>query len=381
MGIYYKNYSKKTPIGYKDLEYIESSGSQYVSIAVGSANVDFVIDCILYYTSNYPRLLKFSSGYNVEVKSDNTSLYFGSQWQVGGTITGKRCTCKKVGNTFYYDNGTLKNSTTYSTSANGTLLLFAETTSLNNPSKTRMYSMKITKTSDSTLLFDLIPALRESDNKAGLYDLVNNKFYASATSTALVAGTVCAITPIIMKSGLSGYKVLEYITSTGSQYIKTGVYLTKKGYKATVAYKITGSASDQCMFGVYFDGSAYSYRCGNTNNNNFTSTTSNGIVTAVGSVTTSYNSSYQFMIFAKQRYDNGTVDSKATGNLYSCKIWDGNTLIRDYIPVQRLSDGAVGLYDIVNKTFSVSAEGTAFKAGTVLSNKLQGIYLGSKRII
>ena len=37
--------------------------------------------------------------------------------------------------------------------------------------------------------------------------------------------------------------------------------------------------------------------------------------------------------------------------LYSAKLYDGETLGRDFVPAQRDSDGANGLYDLVNNTF------------------------------
>ena len=39
------------------------------------------------------------------------------------------------------------------------------------------------------------------------------------------------------------------------------------------------------------------------------------------------------------------------GYIKSCKIWDNNALIRDYIPVIRNSDNKPGMYDRVTKTF------------------------------
>lgn len=166
-----------------------------------------------------------------------------------------------------------------------------------------------------------------------------------------------------------GYKDLEYIESTGSQHIATGVYLTKTGLSANLQYTITGSASDQAMFGLHYDSAgSYSYRCG-THNNNFTTTTdSSGITTASGATTSQTNSKYQFIIFAKQRYDDGEVDSNATGQLYNAQIYDNGVLIRDFIPALRTNDNVAGLYDLVNDTFYPSSSSTAFVAGEELTD-------------
>ena len=56
----------------------------------------------------------------------------------------------------------------------------------------------------------------------------------------------------------------------------------------------------------------------------------------------------------------GTVDErKASAKLYSCKIYDDDLLIRDFIPVKNDSD-QVGLYDLVEEKFYANAGTGAF---------------------
>ena len=66
--------------------------------------------------------------------------------------------------------------------------------------------------------------------------------------------------------------------------------------------------------------------------------------------------------------------SNAKFRIYSFKIykdsWDA--IVRDYIPVKRISDGAVGLYDFKNNTFSPSATETPFIAGNEIGSTLGG---------
>ena len=49
-------------------------------------------------------------------------------------------------------------------------------------------------------------------------------------------------------------------------------------------------------------------------------------------------------------------------DLYACKIYDGETLVRDYIPCKNQS-GKAGLYDTIGGIFYSSATGTEFEAG------------------
>ena len=56
----------------------------------------------------------------------------------------------------------------------------------------------------------------------------------------------------------------------------------------------------------------------------------------------------------------GTVDErKASAKLYSCKIYDDDLLIRDFVPVKNESD-QVGLYDLVEEKFYANAGTGAF---------------------
>lgn len=47
-------------------------------------------------------------------------------------------------------------------------------------------------------------------------------------------------------------------------------------------------------------------------------------------------------------------------SIYHCKIWQGNSLKRDYVPAFSRSENKYGLYDRVNDTFSASLTSTGF---------------------
>ena len=49
--------------------------------------------------------------------------------------------------------------------------------------------------------------------------------------------------------------------------------------------------------------------------------------------------------------------------VYSCKLYDGETLIRDFVPCFRKSDDVVGMYDLVNNVFYTSASTGVFTKG------------------
>ncbi len=58
-----------------------------------------------------------------------------------------------------------------------------------------------------------------------------------------------------------------------------------------------------------------------------------------------------------------TTGGSIKGRFWYVKIWDGDTLIRDYVPCVRKSDSKAGFYDMVNKTFNPSIGSADFIAG------------------
>lgn len=54
------------------------------------------------------------------------------------------------------------------------------------------------------------------------------------------------------------------------------------------------------------------------------------------------------------------------GKIYYLKIWDGENLIRDYVPCMRNRDGLGGMYDLVNNKFYKSSGTASFIKGTYI---------------
>ena len=84
--------------------------------------------------------------------------------------------------------------------------------------------------------------------------------------------------------------------------------------------------------------------------------------------TTGWYASYQGTRTAYLFATNRGADSWIGGNtrIYYFKIWNNNTLIRDFIPVRRNSDNVLGMYDIVSQTFFTNTGTGSFIAGPVV---------------
>ena len=198
---------------------------------------------------------------------------------------------------------------------------------------------------------------------------------------------------------LNEYTKLEYIESTGTQYIDTGYYVNPKT-RVKIDFAFTSLSKQQRIFGHSSDsdsGSNLSFCCyingsgkiatankdgiGNWLTTGVTATTDrvtismdeiNKKLTILGNNvnyssslnTITRTSNLSLTLFVDNRTD--VYDALyASAKLYSFKVWDNNTLVRNFIPSQN-SSGAVGLYDTVTKTFYGNAGTGTFVAGPVV---------------
>ena len=187
----------------------------------------------------------------------------------------------------------------------------------------------------------------------------------------------------------SGYTELEYIQSSGTQYINTGVVPTPNSRAvidaqitaqttATVAYlgERSGSgSSDKTAFALWSMGTGanvssdfFGNRVSKTMSTigtrvlidkNKASVTINGsTITNSAAAGTATLPIFLFAINEK-----GTSASyKISARLYACQIYDNGTLIRNFIPCKNAS-GVVGLYDTVGAQFYANAGTGTFTAG------------------
>jgi hypothetical protein len=72
-------------------------------------------------------------------------------------------------------------------------------------------------------------------------------------------------------------------------------------------------------------------------------------------------------IFACRTPDNSFRPYNSKMKLYTFKIHEGNTYIRNFLPARQISDGAIGLYDIINNQFYTNAGSGDFMAGPALT--------------
>lgn len=213
-----------------------------------------------------------------------------------------------------------------------------------------------------------------------------------------------------------GYTLLEYIQSSGSQYIDTGHYWTSENTKIEVDMTVVTDGTYRSMFGneEYIDtgssryftgiphgsGSSYNIYLGSnsvcalpitvgtrfkvgieTNSSKQYTLSKNGSSIQTGSYSgsiqtktyanitgTNTSTTGHIFLFANHNSQRGTTNAPtqnmAAMRLYGCKMYERGYLVRDFIPCKNPA-GTVGLYDTQTRKFYTTPTG-AFAAGATL---------------
>ena len=183
----------------------------------------------------------------------------------------------------------------------------------------------------------------------------------------------------------SGYTQVEYIQSDGAQYIDTGFkpnqdtrvigdmqFMTNTSDKESALFGYRVAVNSQQYNFYQYNGtmrSPYNNSVGykTTLSTGKISIDKNKNVTSVNGVVTS-NVSYASFQCSGNMYLfglnlNGSLSATQGGRrIYTCKIYDNDTLIRDFIPCKN-PDGVIGMYDIVNSKFYQNSGSDEFVAG------------------
>lgn len=189
---------------------------------------------------------------------------------------------------------------------------------------------------------------------------------------------------MMLENGLpSGYTKLEFIYNPSSAYIDSGVQrdaYTKcamdinLGNQSTTYVPIFGcrnaprDGSAKCLYiqaqkfyinyGTYDGTSGIAYTLGSKSH-----------VELINGVYTFDDKEYKSTTELTKTTSNncgifkiiGDTPTSKTLKLFYFKMWNGDTLIRNFIPARRKSDSVVGLYDLIGRKFYSSASNIAFQ--------------------
>ena len=226
--------------------------------------------------------------------------------------------------------------------------------------------------------------------RSNYFRLLTVVFFVALASVALTAGAEQPGT----------IKFIDYIESSGTQYINTGFSPTHKNVRLEMTYRFVSLPADTDSSRKYVFGSCqgsknyrFQYAVGSAENCAFgfgTEWVSNATVDSYDTNTTHTivcnggvfsldgkevkdlssaafsdpDTTAPVCLFANN--NNGTINSKyfPSMRLYSCRIWDNGLLVRDFVPALDGNSTAC-LYDIVGESFYSNAGEGVFTAGEV----------------
>lgn len=362
------------PSNYKRLEYIQSSGTQYIDTGIKpKTNMKVEID----YEAN-------------ELTSAQNSSFFGCYQNSYGFFDGVagtnayyvNYTAQPVSsasfslNTRYKDiiyettfnhNGVDYTATNVS-SCDYSMYLFGRNynNSVERIGTTKIYNFKLWE--DEKLELDLVPC-KNSVNEIGMYDIVNGVFYENRGTGTFIGG--CEINNIVnynianLQTPIE-YRGVEYLQSTGTQFIDTNVlfdFNTELDMTIGTTNDLVNN-SDNAIFGDGVSGiriPSLSVLSGGVGegawtSNNVTPKSINTLVFSKSqtkfneaSLTMSQgnNLSTNTMLFFKDPFSTTPGHIRNSNiKLYRLKITKNNVLVRDFVPVVRKSDSVAGFYNL-----------------------------------
>lgn len=227
---------------------------------------------------------------------------------------------------------------------------------------------------NGNLIRDFVPCIDPTDS-VGLYDLVGGKFYGNAGTGVFLAGPPRATLP-------EGYTQLEYIQSSGTQYIDTGFRPNQASRVDMVAQMpailkypafFGTRAGSNALFWLYAnDAKTTIYGYGSAKPRATCTMTDLLVIKAdantlyvngdvlITAATSTFETDFPLYLFAVN--NSGQYQYPAGMKLYQCKISDQKRTARFFIPCKNVA-GAVGLYDVVGMKFYGNAGTGSFTAG------------------
>lgn len=387
-----------------EVEYLESTGSQYIDTELSMQNgFRAVLD--ISYTSLSQKMLIGAR----DADGTNQQFFWGFPyeyttydyvWQFG-LGSGGYYNCHVNGmqpNVIYHiDASTFVNNICLSVDgvnlvngASGTgdtgtrtslpLYLFAlnDNTQASLHSNIKLYSCKLYD-NNNIIVRDYIP-VRDQNNIPCLYDKVEGKYYYNQGTGEFLAPT-------------KGYTELEYIESNGNQYVDTKVTPNPNTTFKTSFTPMSYVAKYNMVFGsrtthntnafyIGFSNENHSYCCRGTNKkdteissgwstlgkryNVWLNNSDNYIYCNSRQVyefaSTDFSQSLPILLFADN--DGGNVNEFSNIRLYSFKIYDNGVLVRDFIPVKDYK-GTPCLYDKVYNRYYYDENNYGFTGGKI----------------
>ena len=372
------------PTGYTQLEYIESTGPQYIDtgIVMKSTNkIECRFQALSATTGNQRNYIFGADTVATGVQySYSSSTFFGvaGRYQQNDVLAmntdihlaevydGK---IYLDGVSLTLDKGTGANP--YTSTKTIHLFGFNDTNGHTNPTvNDRVYYYKMWD--NNVLIQDLIPAIDPSGTPC-MYDLVSRtSFYNQGTGTFTTGKPVLPVVRFPVDPVPVGYKTVNYLESSGTQYIDTGYSFNSNTDEIELYYQNTSTLANKWLFGSYENNAKIGISSANLSQVTFWY--KDNVWNAVSSqydkkhilkydssgmsndgtnlkAFTSYSGTWHIYLFALNNTGTSVNGYFGYGKIYSYKHKRNGVLVRNFIPVIRLLDNKAGLWDTVTKQF------------------------------
>lgn len=373
------------PDGFKRVEYLESTGSQWLNLPITTKVGDKIV---LETESKF-----FDTSNQAEGKNGNPYFFYGingGKWYCGaGGYSTSSITADTEWHKFrlihsqndtglYIDDIKVQSQTYNSTSIvlNGTINAY-RTYNANYYHKTRKKSWKLYINDE--IVYNLIPCI-DNYNILCMYDLVSQQpFYNQGSGAFLTNKSYEWNYPLLNKSYNlpAGFKKCVYLQSDGTQWIDTGVVPNNETGLFCKTIKLDNSNTS--MFGVrdndssaimtpYVGGKSISYRWKAEGKDNIYTLDKAGDyifssflnfyndrlakidsedtdwATSLSGILENYTQS--IWLFSTNFKGSFGTNGKYAGRIYRAQITQGDTLIHDYVPCLD-ANGRPCMYDII----------------------------------
>ena len=176
---------------YQEVEYIESFGNEYIKTnIIPNENIGIYMKVLNKEINNSTTFFGVSNIsndfiYSIGNKSNNIMYNLNQSNQLENSLSDNL----NIIELNYLNDKKIKLNNNIITSLNNigtndnefTIFALNQDNNIINHSSIKLYNLKISI--DDTIKYDFIPCYRIKDNKTGLYDIINNKFYETETGT------------------------------------------------------------------------------------------------------------------------------------------------------------------------------------------------------
>ena len=388
--------SKIIPDEYEKVKCIKSTGTQYIDTNYKpktntAVEMDLRFDG--YYRKNGSKMAflgsidENNSAFSINFSGSKEDYYTFYVWTditngAGGLIYGDtfdklllftRNKMRMQSDLFEY--GETMKVATKTTNNNTTMFLFGRNNN-GTPEPFSLYELAIYETKiyeDGILIKDFIPCIRKSDNKVGMYDLVNATFHTNQGTGEFEYEYELP----------EEYQEVEYLESSGSQYIDTGHVFTGKTTFDLDILETQHGNSEWCMFIGTRTSSGTTHMLMNCNTTGFIGGdygtagsafqgSSSNMLNNLAHIETRIESSNYKVYLSNGVYATTPYQEFTTGlngylfgfnvggnahmreahfRIYDCKIYEDGVLVRDFVPCYKKENNVAGFYDMENNVF------------------------------